>query len=63
MTFEEIDLWVSIEQVLTPEEFKLIEQRHKLNMTLEQIGEEVGLSVEPTYRRFEGIYNKLKNLL
>ena len=58
-----IDLWVSIEQVLTPEEFNIFKLRHKYKHTQEQMGEILGCSRQTAFDALERIYAKLRQLL
>lgn len=63
MGIDLIDLWVSIEQVLTPEEFNIFKLRHKYNHTQEQMGEILGCSRWAVNRILSSIYAKLRQLL
>jgi len=63
MTIDEIDLWVSIEQVLTLEEFYIFKLRHRYNHTQEQMGEILGCSQQTANDALERIYTKLRQLL
>ena len=60
---ELIDLWVSIEQVLTPEEFRLFEMRYKWGMTFQKIGETVGLHKSNACRGYYATIEKLQKSL
>jgi len=60
MRTDEIDLWVSIEQILTPGEFRVFEMRHRGHMTQRQIAEEVGITKRAIYYRLEKINKKLQ---
>ena len=63
MTIEEIELWVSIEQILTPQEFYIFELRHKYKHTQEQIGEILRCSQPTISNALENIYYKLQGEL
>jgi len=60
MTIGEIDLWVSIEQILTPEEFHIFEMRHKFKMNQEQIAAEMEITQPAVFKRLSKIKKKLK---
>ena len=60
---EIIDLWVSIEQVLTSREFYIFELRHRYKHTQKQIGEMLGCSRWAVDRALERIYARLRQLL
>jgi len=63
MTTDEIDLWVSIEQVLTLEEFRIFKMRHRWKMTQEQIAEEVGCKRRTIGDYLQRINEKIRQLL
>ena len=57
---ELIDLWVSIEQVLTPEEFRIFKMTHRWKMSQEQIAEELGTAQKTVCMRYKKIIEKLR---
>ena len=63
MTIEEVELWVSIEQILTFEEFELFEMKYKWKMTQRQIAEEVGCCRPWISKRLKRIRKKLQKSL
>jgi len=63
MTIKEIDLWVSIEQILTPEEFKIFKMKHRFKMTDKQIAKEFYCKRRTVTDHIEQIHLKLRQLL
>ena len=63
MTTDEIDLWVSIEQVLTPEEFRLFKMRYAWKMTQRQIAEGAGCCQKTISNHMKNIKQKLQKTL
>ena len=55
-----IDLWISIEQILTVDEFRIFEGYHRGHMTQQQIAEEVGIDQRTVGRRLEKMYKKIR---
>ena len=63
MEYSEIDLWVSIEQILTPDEFRIFEMRHRGHMTQQQIADEIGVQQPTINEQLEKITKKVKESL
>ena len=55
-----IDLWVSIEQILTPDEFRIFEMRHRGHMIQQQIADEIGIDQRTVGRRLKKMYKKIR---
>jgi len=58
--YDLIDLWVSIEQILTPTEFKIFVMRYKYKMTQTQIAEKYKISHQAVCKRLQKVNKKLK---
>ena len=63
MTIEEIDLWVSIEQVLEPWEYRLFVMYHAWKMNQMQIAEEMDCCQQTVSRRLIHVRKKLQYFL
>lgn len=63
MTIKEIDLWVSIEQILTPEEFRVFEMRYRFKMNQKQIAGEIGITQQAASKRMKKIKERLRSRL
>ena len=63
MDISEIDLWVSIEQTLTPDEFRMVQMYYRWKMTQQQIADEEGVTQQAVSGRLEKIIKKLKEQL
>ena len=63
MEYSEIDLWVSIEQILTPDEFRIFEMRNRGHMTQQQIADEIGVQQPTINEQLEKITKKVKESL
>ena len=63
MNISEIDLWVSIEQILTSDEFWIFEMRYRGHMAQKHIAEETGLSQSAISNRLMRIKEKIGRLL
>ena len=58
MRTDEIDLWVSIEQILSAAEYRLFCAYHRDRMTQAQIAEEVGVSQRTISERLKKVNKK-----
>jgi len=63
MEYSEIDLWVSIEQILTPDEFRVFEMRYRFQMNQEQIAEIMQCTQQLISYHLPNILKKLQSLL
>ena len=55
-----VELWVSVEQSLTPQEYELIKLRYKGGYTQQDLAEYLGISQPAIVRRLKKILTKLQ---
>lgn len=61
--FRTVDFWASVEQVLTPEEFRIIGMHFVLDMTQAEIAKELGVTPQAIGQRMRRSIKKLRERL